>query len=237
MKKSSLTLAAAVLGLSLCSTNADAQGWRGWFSWGNQNISSGGCSHTQRNTLRQDVYSIDRTANQMAFQFSREMHCGCPASVALLNHLKKNASLTRNLVTASNGTCKCAFKKAACAVNENMACVAKRARKVSSLSCMLRSSIAESVQLAKRIHRNADRFVPRNNNSYTNNRRPRPSFQPPVYTRPPVSGNHGHDHGHGHDDHGHDAHGHDDHGHDAHGHDDHDGHNHGTSIFSGFFRR
>jgi hypothetical protein len=119
------------------------------------------------------------------------MNRRCSCSVELLKHLRKNAALTRNLAVAANGSCKCTFEKAACAVNENMACVAKQSRKVRNLSCSMKGSIDEAVTLARRIHKNSDKFVPRT--AYTNNRRPAPT-PAPVYGRPPVHDHSGHNH-------------------------------------------
>ena len=169
MKNKTITLAATILGLSFLASNADAQGWRGFRGWGQ--VSQGGCNVYD---IRSDVNSIDRLSNRMAYQFSREMNYRCSCSVELLKHLKKTTVLTRNLVVASNGSCKCAFKKAACAVNDNMKCVAKQARKVRNLSCSMNSNIEEAGRLARRIHSNADQFTPRT--AYTNNRRPAPSY-------------------------------------------------------------
>lgn len=171
-KHTSLTLAAVTAaGISLFSPNADAQGWRNVLGWGQQ-TSNTSCS---ANTLRSDVYAVDRLANQTAYQFSREIRNRCSCSVKLQNLLKKNAILSRNLVTAFNGNCKCAFKKAACALNTNTAAVAKQSRKISYLSCMIKSNISETVTTAKRIHKNAEKFVPRSS-SYTNHRAPAPSY-------------------------------------------------------------
>lgn len=168
-KIKSLTLGiTTALGLSLIASSASAQGWWGGSSHGSS------CSG---NTLRSDVITIDRVANQMVCQFSREMNCRCRNSVTLMNHLKKNKALTRNLVTALNGNCKCAFKKAACAVNTNMKCLVSSSRRV-NLSCSMRSQIGQSATLALRIHRNADQFVPRNAYSNRGYSRPAPVQDP-----------------------------------------------------------
>jgi len=177
-----------VVGASLFTSNAEAQ-WR-WGGWGHQASHGPSCS-SSRIDLRREAQNVDRLANQMVCQFSREMNPRCGCSIALLNHLRKTAGLTRNLVIASNGTCKCTFKKAACALNDSMPCVVKQSRKVRYLSCSMKDNIERTVRLANRIHKNSDLFVPRNTYNTYNNRRPAPT---PVYGRPVNNGHHGHSH-------------------------------------------
>jgi hypothetical protein len=173
--KTSVTLtAAAVLGMSLVASHADAQGWRGNSNYNNnrgysqpvsgfdQGWGRYSRSSSQRDTLRIDVITVDRLAQQMTSEFARELRYnrGCRESIALLNHMQNYTRTTQDLVRASNGTCKVTFKKAACKVRETLTCVQNQSKRVRNLSCSVKGMIDQSCPIATRIHNSADRFNP-----------------------------------------------------------------------------
>ena len=192
-KNTSITLAAAAaLGLSLFASNADAQGWRGGYG-GNQNGYNNNSGHGQsssgynrgyrgqRDTLKQDVQTVDRLANQITRQFAMDLRRNprCRESIKLMMHLRTYTGKTNNLVLASNGTCKVTFKKAARDVRDTLTCVQKQAKRVPNLGCSIKGMIDQSCPIATRIIKNSDRFNPAG--SFTNG--PRGNHGPAVAGR------------------------------------------------------
>jgi len=157
-KTKSTIAAVTILGLSFFASDASAQ--RSGRGYSNNYHSGSSCDRpVYRDILRNDVYALDRIADQMVRQFSMES-CGCRNSVAFLNGLRSFNCSTRDLVRAYNGTCKVSFERAACATHDSMLRVAKLSTVVRDLSCSMKSSMTQTISLTKNIHRNAHTFQP-----------------------------------------------------------------------------
>lgn len=195
-KSTSLLLAAAtVLGIGLIATDADAQSRRGSGHGGgyenNYGGSRGGHKHHRVDHMRNDIYSVDRLANQMLMQFANEMRYqgGGRHSAVLMHQMRHYKGQTSQLVQAYNGSCQVAVDDAARRVRESLTNIEHQATRVHNLSRSVKHMIDQSCPLTTQIVTGAKRFspqsapvyadVPRSNRPVNSHRQPAQSGLPP----------------------------------------------------------
>ena len=162
ISKKSITLAAAtILGLSAVSINSNAQ----HFGHSHGGGYGGGYSPVVANhsgimlQLEQNVFLIDRLANDMAWRYGREVYRyrGCSCSQNLYKAMRVHTGLTANLVKAFRGNCKVTFKKAACSVRENLNKI-QEIRKTAQVSNTVCALIRQSCPPSTFVHKNSHRW-------------------------------------------------------------------------------
>ena len=156
--KKPFTLAiAAVLGLSVFASSANAQGFLRIFG---QDVSPKKTTAAFPD-MKKNVYAIDNLADQMTYLFKQEMksHKGCSDCEALYNQMRRHTGLTNDLIKAYKGKDARKFHQVASDVRRSVSDL-QRLQVRAKVSASVRGMISQSVPMAAYVDSKARDFRP-----------------------------------------------------------------------------